>query len=1156
MKMSPPSRTRSFHRRTPDRNCSDLSLEGISERNNNMASSATTLPKRSNHRPSTATRTATTPDRTISDISLERMMTMMMMQNETHNHHQKHQQHQNKQHHTPQRRPPSRHNSSSESGSFLTSSGGEASSSSAARTVLSKFWYDRTAVLFIISLISVSRLVLTHFHMISGMFVVDQPKVELLNVAGLESVTELSSPLGSSLSPFNSSSSSSVADGGAVFHDVSSRVAYNHKRLNLTDNFLASRLTLNKRRKNSSQALKSTTKLLDVRHNDLAILHNPKIETPFVLKYKELVQKRLEAEKAAQNSSAAAEQRAAASSSSSLPHVSIPADTSDLNHVGPDNISTTTNLPGTNVSSSTITAINGSKGASGAAQQLIVIHQKDLKGRGATRLPSHPNAPLAESSTTTFAKNNSEWKPINNADISEHYGFNYTREDPIQHAVFFNIFIPATPKGQENALRIVREQIEQIKNSYAASFRVSKGSFFVYYVTLGEDGVLTPSVMESFCGYLKCAHVDHFAEGSEVVTLAHAHKFCTLPEHENSKITYLHNKGSFHFNTYNENWRPILTDAALSELCVRRGLAESPCNLCGLQFYAMWTPFVPGNMFTATCQYVKKLIPPVNFSDAMEKAIGDVVVLRLKKQISTNLLPDRKDFFGLERYSDEHWIASHPEVVPCDCDQIGLMWKYHTRLYSLSNLSFFMSPHVDGSPGYYNKRTARRVSRNEDLRIPEYYYLAGNLVKWFSLYGKAPSSDSWAWKFFPDGNMWRTAVEKHGNQAVDIVTKKYTSEVIILDPTFPENPQARHVARPVGLVDSPLSSAVVFFDMAIPREAQTEEIAAKVQSIHDQLNVVAASPLVSKVYYVTLGHPALNDTDVCKLNNNSIPCVHLKHYNREYRGETIRHVHAYCKNNPTQRVAYLHNRLPAHITDKYPLLSRHLTKAATSDACLNALTEKDQCNVCGLQFFTKHTFHMAGGTWSASCSYINNLLEPETFVNRMQLYIKKVLIQKIWTRINFGIMKETPDLIGLDDYAMDHWIGSHPTILPCDLTDKLTRFGFRERQESFFTLRKGPRTQGLPFSQLDRQMEVKVFSTERLRMREFLYLAGNLLKWYILYESAPPPSSWAWSFFPDGEVWLNGVEKYGKSVVEAITSKYELSEVEIADQWRSGKQGK
>ena len=725
----------------------------------------------------------------------------------------------------------------------------------------------------------------------------------------------------------------------------------------------------------------------------------------------------------------------------------------------------------------------------------------------------------------------------------------FTYTEKVKHAIFFNIYIPETREGEENALRIVKEQIGQIKDSYAYSGPISNGTIVVYYVTLGQENVLTPELMGQFCGSLRCVHVDHFKEGSEAVTLQHSYQFCSSPAQERARITYLHNKGSFHNNEVNENWRHILTEAALSEMCIK----ESECNLCGLQFFTQWAPFIPGNIFTAKCNYVKKLIPPVNFSDAMQRAIEDFVVLRLKKQVLSQLLPDRKDFFGLERYSDEHWIASHPDVTPCDCDPTGQLSIYHMEKATLANLSWAMAPRHKGAPAYNKQARTEMVNKNKVLRVVEYYYLAGNLVKWFSLYGKGPAPNSWAYKFFPDGEMWKDAVQKYGAQAVDKITQKFASEIIIPeDLPFPENPTESKLAMKAQVRDvlTRNSSFAVFFDIGVRADFADETANSELKFVKEQLDIISSSKLISNVFYLTMGHNVTTKTKLCD-QMKGLHCEHLKHSEKMYSGETIRHIYQYCKHNPNRKIVYLRNQLPGRIKTirRRRRLLRHLTMAVTSDSCVKALVD-NQCNLCGLKFFTLHTPHMLGNMWASSCSHINQLLPPEEFVGKLGNFRTKVLIQKIWTRINFGLLEETPDTLGLGGNAMEHWVGSRPELLPCDLTDEPVSFWMKKpRNQESLRLFYGPHSMDAPYVSINRDKESQLMSTDRLRMREFYYLPGNLLKWLTLYERVPPDPSWAWTFFPDGKLWLDGFKKYGKDVVQHITSQYEFSEVEIDTQW-------
>lgn len=751
------------------------------------------------------------------------------------------------------------------------------------------------------------------------------------------------------------------------------------------------------------------------------------------------------------------------------------------------------------------------------------------------------------------------------------------------YAIFYNIYMPHTEEGQENALRIVREQIRQIKTSFAATslsfqrrfqYNLTKEAraastkksplrfpMNLYYVTIGASKILTQQLMqEEYCGpFLNCQHVQHFDQGTEVVTLQHVYDFCQNYPSSSSLVTYLHNKGSFHYSEVNENWRPALTDAALSDLCLSQALFSSsnhssPCNICGLQFYNQWAPFIPGNMFSARCDYIRQLLPPRDFSKHMEAAIAKVVHLLLKGQLLATILPDRKDFYGLDRYSDEHWIASHPDVVPCDCDPTRVLATYHDQRKTLSDLELQVTPLKLNPPSYSKQVVTFRVKSQTKLRVREYYYLPGNLIKWFHLYQKAPGSDSWVWRHFPDGTMWQDAVTKHQSDAVNQVTKVFASESVLTEPTFAPDRSLMHVVTEAD-PNASESPVVFFFDMVlIPTEKPLENVADKLSHIQEQLDIVTASASLTKILYTTSGQSVAQET-ICAGAKNAT-CLHLKHNEQDHRGETLRHLYEYCRHHPARRVVYIHNRQPWRLitrdAEKRARMIKHLTAAATSDMCLNALLDKNQCNVCGLSFFTLHTFHMFNNIWSSHCSYINQLLSPVEFESRMQDVITKAMFQKIYTRINFGIMGERVENLGVGGYAMEHWIGSHPNLLPCDLTNQSLSFwlNYARNPVPKFALHKSPHVRGAPFSSDVLANEDRVRANERLRMREYHLLPGNLLKWFELYGKAPSASSWIWSFYPDAMEWSNAVAKYGSTAVEVVTKKYELTEVEVDQVWQ------
>ena len=70
------------------------------------------------------------------------------------------------------------------------------------------------------------------------------------------------------------------------------------------------------------------------------------------------------------------------------------------------------------------------------------------------------------------------------------------------------------------------------------------------------------------------------------------------------------------------------------------------------------------------------------------------------------------------------------------------------------------------------------MAQHEDVRRREYFLLAGTLFRFYQLYGQAPPPDSWVYQWFPDGDLWRDAVQKHGNESVAVVTSAALQEEV------------------------------------------------------------------------------------------------------------------------------------------------------------------------------------------------------------------------------------------------------------------------------------------------------------------------------------------------------------------------------------------
>ena len=65
---------------------------------------------------------------------------------------------------------------------------------------------------------------------------------------------------------------------------------------------------------------------------------------------------------------------------------------------------------------------------------------------------------------------------------------------------------------------------------------------------------------------------------------------------------------------------------------------------------------------------------------------------------------------------------------------------------------------------------------------------------------------------------------------------------------------------------------------------------------------------------------------------------------------------------------------------------------------------------------------------------------------------------------------------------------------------------------------------------------IETFSNPAVRLKEYFLLAGNVFRWYELYNQTPSGRSWVWFWFPDGKVWHEAVQKYGPKAVDFLTT--------------------
>ena len=139
------------------------------------------------------------------------------------------------------------------------------------------------------------------------------------------------------------------------------------------------------------------------------------------------------------------------------------------------------------------------------------------------------------------------------------------------------------------------------------------------------------------------------SSGDEKDTLQLLYNHCVASPRD--KVFYIHSKGSFHPSTSNDMLRQNLMKAVVA--CWQHdGVAHH--DVCGLRVSPLPHPHYSGNMWLARCDYIAKLHPPATFGKAMHTITRDAG-------------PKCEPWMvGASRFSQEHWVLSHPSVVASD----------------------------------------------------------------------------------------------------------------------------------------------------------------------------------------------------------------------------------------------------------------------------------------------------------------------------------------------------------------------------------------------------------------------------------------------------------------------------------------------------------
>jgi hypothetical protein len=243
-----------------------------------------------------------------------------------------------------------------------------------------------------------------------------------------------------------------------------------------------------------------------------------------------------------------------------------------------------------------------------------------------------------------------------------------------------------------------------------------------------------------------------------------------------------------------------------------------------------------------------------------------------------------------------------------------------------------------------------------------------------------------------------------------------------------------------------------------------------------------------------------------------------------------------------------------------------LTNAPLTEEC----NTTPQCNVCGYQFYTHWTMMFPGNMWSASVSYIRELLSPATYREQYDNEVIPAVLQMIapttqsspTSKLYAHLFPMTDNVVvGKQAFAAEHWITSHPSLCPCDWSVHARRIYYFENftdpgidphisakdaveweQQEFGMIPR--RTDNISISVDDiagfihPQQKQSIFSWKNEavndRIRDYFGLAGFIYKWTVLYKKLPPVESWVFKVYPDAEFWKEMIKMYGLNTFENV----------------------
>ncbi|GAB5357183.1 hypothetical protein AAMO2058_000352100 [Amorphochlora amoebiformis] len=183
-------------------------------------------------------------------------------------------------------------------------------------------------------------------------------------------------------------------------------------------------------------------------------------------------------------------------------------------------------------------------------------------------------------------------------------------------------------------------------------------------------------------------------------------------------------------------------------------------------------------------------------------------------------------------------------------------------------------------------------------------------------------------------------------------------------------------------------------------------------------------------------------------------CHHTEHFLDGYEERSLEKVYDYCVQHPMEKVIYFHSKGTFHDRPLNALLRKTMMRSILSRECLDVAQtlQPYQCNVCGLRYSPFPHSHYSGNFFSADCSYISKLTRPS---QSCELF--KGASTMVFGEGNAFRFKDSPQDFGLDRFASEYWVATHPDFVPCDVYNGSFTWGYRgELVDGFPMDLKGP----------------------------------------------------------------------------------------------------